>query len=269
MIAVMLAGIVLTLASQPSAFWSHPGTAIRADGLGLHDPTNHSFEFFLGYGWLAYLAWSAAYVAAVFLLVSVLPRWIALVLLFTVTLGHFYAGANWLAIRWHGGMLASSIYGLGLGFPIATAVSGGALAAPEFKRRLSWIAVAALLIDMSFTLLGQPDSYWLHPGRAHEGNVMSRYFLVHGWWSYVAYDIVYAFGLYITIRALPRRASLTVAFFFILVHFGGASNWLFFVCRQGMEAVLAYACLLSVALVVVAFEPRKPKTAPIVSAPAG
>jgi hypothetical protein len=269
MFAVMVAGIVLTLAGQPTAFWGHPGLAIRGDGLGIHDPTNHSFEFFLGYGWLAYLACSATYVAVAFLLVSVLPRRAALVLLFTVTLGHVYTGTNWLAIRWHGGMLASFIYGLGLGFPLAVVVGRVARGGSELNRRLGWIAVAALLVDMSFTLLGQPDSYWSHPGTAYEGNVVSRYFLFHGWVSFAAYDIVYALGLYVMITALPRLAGLAVAFGFLLGHFDGASNWLFFVWRQGMEAVLAYACLLSVALVALAFESRSPKTPPIVSARTG
>jgi hypothetical protein len=264
MIAVMLAGIALTLASQPAAYWSHPDAAIRGDGLGIHNPTNHSFEFFLGYGWFAYLACSAAYVAATFILVSVLPRRPALVLLFTVTLGQVYAGSNWLAVRWHFGMLASSLYGLGLGLPMASALGSVARPAPEFKRNLAWIAVSALLIDMSFTLLGQPDSYWLHPGTAYEGNVVSRYFLVHGWWSYAAYDGFYALGLFITISMLPRIAGITVAFFFLLVHYTGAANWLFFVWRQGMEAVLAYACLLSVALVV-ALELRTTRTVRVAS----
>jgi len=175
-----------------------------------------------------------------------------------VTLGHVYAGTNWLAIRWHGGILASAIYGLGLGIPLAIAVGRVALAGTEIKRRLGWIAVATLLIDLSFTLLGQPNSYWLRPGTAYEGNVMSRYFLVHGWWSFAGYAIVYALGLFVTIRALPQFASLTVAFYFLVADFDGASNWLFFVWRQGMEAVLAYAYLLSVALVTLAFEPQQP-----------
>ena len=40
---------------------------------------------------------------------------------------------------------------------------------------------------------------------------MSRYFLVHGWWSFAGYAIVYALGLFVTIRALPQFAiGLTV-----------------------------------------------------------
>ena len=90
-------GYRFTRVGQPRTFWSDPGSAIRGDGLSIHDPTNHFFEFFLGCGWPAFLACSTAYVAAAFLLVSVLPRRTALVLLFTLTMGHIYTGTNWLA----------------------------------------------------------------------------------------------------------------------------------------------------------------------------
>lgn len=263
MLCVMLAGIALTLAGQHPEFWGHPDSAMRGDGLGIHDPTNRSFEFLLGYGWAAYLACSAAYVAATFLLVSVLPRRIALVLLFTVMLGHVYGGTNWLAVRWHGGMLASPAYTLGVGIPLAVIVGHVGRQGPELNRRLGWIAAAALLTDMSCTLLGQPSSYWSNPGTAYEGNVVSRYFLVHGWGAFAAYDVVYALVLYLLVTKLPRGAGLAVAFFFAIVGFVGASNWLFFVWRDGMAAVLAYACLFSAVLVALVFEPKPPKSAPI------
>jgi hypothetical protein len=261
MLAVMLAGVGLTLTGQPSAFWRDPATAIRGDGLGIHDPTNHSFEFFLGHGWWAYLICSAGYLAAAFLLASALPRRLALVLLFTVTLAHVYAGTNWLAVRWHGGMLASSVYGLALGFPLAVGIAAVVPTGPELNRRIRWIAVVALLLDMSFTLLGQPHSYWSHPETAYEGNVVSRYFLVHGWSAFAAYDVVYAVGLLLAITALPRLAGLTLAFYFIIVGFDGASNWLFFVWRQGMPAVIGYASLVGVALVISAVGLQRPKPA--------
>jgi hypothetical protein len=262
----MVAGVALTLAGQPAVFWSHPDSAIRGDGLGIHDPTNHTFEFLLGFGWPAYLACSAVYTAASFLLVSVLPRRIALVLLFTVTLGHIYAGTNWLAIRWHGGMLASPIYTLGVGIPLAAILGQVGRQGPELNRRLGWIAAAALLTDMSCTLLGQPNSYWSNPGTAYEGNVVSRYFLVHGWGAFAAYDVVYALVLYLLVTKLPRGAGLAVAFFFAIVGFVGASNWLFFVWREGMVAVLAFACVLSVVLVGLSFESKPPQSSPKIPA---
>jgi len=255
MLAVMLAGIVLTLVSQPPSYWSHPDSAIRGDGLGLHNPTNHSFESLLGYGWPAYLACNAVYVAAALFLVSVLPRRLALVLLFTVTLGHIYAGTNWLAIRWHGGMLASPVYTLGIVLPLAAVVGQFGRQGLGLNRRLGCIAAAALLVDMSCTLLGQPSSYWSNPNTAYEGNVVSRFFLVHGWGAFAAYDAFYALGLFLLATKLPRGIGLAVGFFFAIVGFVGASNWLFFVWREGMAAVLAYACLFSVVLVALAFEP--------------
>jgi len=262
MLATMLVCVILTLAGQPSAFWIHPDSAIRADGLGIHDPTNHSFDFFLGCGWLAYLACSTTLISALFLLVSVLPRWFALVLLLTVTLGDVYVGTNWLAVRWHESTMASVDYGLGVGFPLAYVVASTGRSSPDINRRFRWIPVAAVLVDMSFTLAGQPAGYWAHPEMAYEGNIVSRYMLVHGWVAFLAYDVVYALTLLLAVTALPRITSLAVAFFFLIAHFGGASNWLFFVWRQGIGSVIAYACLLSAAVVFLAFERQGLHTTP-------
>ena len=85
-------------------------------------------------------------------------------------------------------MLAASVYGLGLGVPLARFIAASAPAGQELNRRIRWIAAATLLVDMSLTLLGQPNSYWSHPDTAYEGNVVSRYFLVHGWAAFAAYD---------------------------------------------------------------------------------
>ena len=260
LLAVIFADMGLTLAGQPPAYWSQPGSAIRSDGLGIHDLTNHSFEFFLGTGWSAYLACYTAYAAACLLLVSVLPRWAALVMLFAVTLGHTYTGTNWLAIRWHVGMLASPLAGLGIGLPLTLVGVRVAQAGPGPIRHLAWIAAATLLIDGLVTLLGQPGSYWVDPGTAYEANVVSRYFLIHGWGAFATYDMVYAFGLYLGILSLPRFAGLAVGFYFLVVSFNGASNWLFFVWRLGLPAVLAYAVLVSVALAVLGFAPECPRS---------
>jgi hypothetical protein len=254
-IAVVVAGVVLTLAGQPAAFWSRPDSAIRGDGLGIHDPTNHAFEFLLGHGWPAYLACKAGVLAATILLVSLLPRRTAIILLLTVTFAHVYTGTNWLAIRWHAGMLASTVYGLGAGVPLGLAVTRFGRAGPELNHRFGLIAAGALLLDFGATLLGQPAGYWSNPGTAYEGNVVSRYFLFHGWEAFVGYDLAYAVGLYVLVAKLPRFAGLAAAFFFLIANFSGASNWLFFVWRQGLEAVDAYAFLLSAVIVAAAFEP--------------
>jgi hypothetical protein len=100
MIGAMLFSMVNTLSGQPESFWHHPETAIRGDGLSIHDKTNHTFEFYLGQGWPAYLGASLLYLLAAFLAVSVLPRMAALITIFSLLFGHFFGASNWLAVRW-------------------------------------------------------------------------------------------------------------------------------------------------------------------------
>src|SRR5450432_147022 len=90
MIAVMLFSVILTLGGQPESFWRHPETAIRGDGLPIDDATNRTFEFFLGSGWAPFLLASLVYMAAAFLLLSLLPRRAALIAIFAIILGHYF-----------------------------------------------------------------------------------------------------------------------------------------------------------------------------------
>ena len=192
MLAVMLFSMVATLVGQPAEFWSHPGQAIRFDGLSIYDHTNHKFEFFLGYGWAPYLTACLAYFAAAFALVSALPDRLGLIATFSFILGHFYGGENWLAVRWHAGAGGGlTLYSCALAAAVALAVLPTLSDARFVLMRLRWIAVAALLLDFSNTLLGQPHSYWQNPATVHEGNALSRYFLTHGWATFCVYDAAY------------------------------------------------------------------------------
>jgi hypothetical protein len=257
-------GALLTLASQPAGYWHNPALAMRSDSLALHDPTNHAPEFFLAAGPLAYAACMAAATLAAYGLASVLPRIPALLFMLTVVLSWAYSGTNWVAVRWHAGMLAFPAYGLGLGIPLAFAVARPA-AGRDVLRNLAWIAVATLLVDFGFTLLGQPASYWSRPETAYEGNVVSRFFLVHGWSAFLAYDAVYSYGLYRLVVALPAPTGRAVAWLLILSHFCGAANWLFFVWRLGLPAVAGYGLLLSGAIVLLVFGRRAGEPAPSAS----
>ena len=190
MLGVMLFSVVNALAGQPPQFWDTPEHAIRFDGLSIYNQTNTKFEFFLGHGWLPYILACAVYFSAAFLLVSVLPKRSALLLTFSLIFGHFYAGANWLAVRWHLGMQGEIIYAFAL-----AVVTVMAFPVPERARfalkRFRWVAVGALLMDFACTFIGQPHSYWHHPEAVHEANALSRMFLVHGWYAYALYDVLY------------------------------------------------------------------------------
>ena len=47
MVGAICFSIFSTLLGQPESFWQRPETAIRGDGLSIHNETNHTFEFFL------------------------------------------------------------------------------------------------------------------------------------------------------------------------------------------------------------------------------
>jgi hypothetical protein len=267
MIGAMLFSIVNTLSGQPESFWRNPETAIRGDGLSIHNATNHTFDFFLGQGWQAYLIASLIYLLALFLIVSMLPRRAALTTMIAVVFAHFFGACNWLAVRWHLGMTAPTLYSLVLGpmivfaaFPTASPNSDRIL------RRLLWVMVGVILLDMFNTLLGQPTSYWLHPETLNESNMIARFFMTRGWYAYLFMNLIYISVAFLLGSMLPRMWALICVFCFILVGFIGGSNWFFFHWRMGMEAPVIYGILLSAIIVWASFsECEETDTAPSVA----
>jgi len=253
MAGAMLFSIVNTLAGQPGTFWSDPGSAIRGDGLSIHNPTNHSFEFFLGYGWQAYLAATLAYLAAAFLLVSLLPRKAALVSAFSFVFGHYFGASNWLAVRWHLGAQGFIVYGIVLSTILVLAAFPAVEDTSTAIRRLRWVMLATIALDFTITLLGQPDSYWLHPETVNEANQLFRGFMVRGWTAYLLFDLFYLLGTFVLVSMLPRMTALISIFAFIFGHVLGLSTWLFYRWRLGMEAPVAYGIVVSIAIVWLTF----------------
>ena len=103
MVGAMLFDKMNTLLGQPSSYWQHPTTADEGDAF---------FHFFLSRGLPVYLLFSLVYVVALFLLVSVLPRKLSLIVAFTFILCHFLGASTWLAYRWHLGIAGPIIYGI-------------------------------------------------------------------------------------------------------------------------------------------------------------
>lgn len=250
----MLFSVILTLGGQPESFWHHPETAIRGDGLSIDNATNHCFEFFLGRGWQYFLLVSMLYISGAFVLVSILPKKLALIVTLSFIFGHYFGGINWLAVHWHLGASGSGFYALVLTsilvfsvFPTSTPTTDRAI------KTLRWVMVIAMTIDMINTLAGQPASYWLHPETVHEGNSFSRFLLLHGWYTYFLFDLIFFSALFWIVTILPRTWALTGIFYFIFVNFIGASNWFFYEWRMGMATPVAYGILLSAVIVVLAF----------------
>ena len=265
MIGTMLFSMVSTLAGQSGIFWLHPETAIRGDGLSINNETNHTFEFFLGRGWQTYLVANLVYFLGAFLLVSVLPKRAALITIFSFIFGHYFAGCNWLAVRWQLGIQGIMLYSFILGLVIVLS------AFPETDGKtdqaikgLRWVMAGTVLLDMTNTLLGQPAGYWHHPELVHEGNLISRFFLIKGWYAYTFFWMIFANCLIpIWLSSfLSRKWTLICIFYFILVTFIGASNWFFYEWRMGMESPVIYGILLSVLIVWMSFSETIKKQSP-------
>jgi hypothetical protein len=267
MIGAMLFSMLNTLVGQPKGFWLNPANAVRGDGRHLHSHINHTFEFFLGHGWLPYVASCLIYFALAFLLVSVLPKRAALIAAFSFIFGHYYGACNWLAVRWHLGFTGVTYYSFILSAAVAFALSP----LPDHPgdplvRRLRWAIVVVFLADFLLTLLGQPSGYWRHPEMVHEGNAMIRWFMLRGWVAFVVMDVLYCAGLFVLVSYLPRFYAMMVVFGYAFGYFDGASNWLFYERRLGMGAPVLYGAALSAMIVIASLRPgrkmnRKPNPA--------
>jgi hypothetical protein len=179
MVAAILFSMVNTLAGQPARFWLNPEKAIRGDGLRLHNPLNHTFEFCLGLGWQTYLLSCLIYVALALLTVSILPRMAALIACLSAIFGHYFGACNWLAVRWHLGFVGIGGYGMLLSAAIVWTFSPMLhQTGRQVIKRLRWVMLVAMLLDQLITLRGQPDSYWANPQTVHEANELWRWFLV-------------------------------------------------------------------------------------------
>ena len=213
MLATMLFSMLNTLAGQPAQFWLNPENAMRGDGSHLHRQVNHTFEFFLSYGWQPYVAMCLIYFALAFFVVSVLPRKLALIAVFSFIFGHYFGSCNWLAVRWHLGFTGVTYYSLVLCVVLALSLppSPGE-PGDQLVRRLRWLIVVVFLVDFVLTSLGQPAAYWHHPEVVREGNAMLRWFMLRGWVAYVLFDLFYCLGVFLLASFLPRFSALMVIF---------------------------------------------------------
>jgi len=249
-IVLVAFGAALTLAAQPSRFWSLPKTAIRFDGLPIHNTTNPMFDFFLGHGWLAYLAGVGLYGAIIWLLPTVLPKRLAMVTELAVILGLSYSESNWVVVRWHTGTAGAEFYIAGVALVLTLAVlpvvhdrEG------EGLRRLCWLMTLTTTVDGAFTLNGQPASYWRDTLTVHEANPLAKFFLETGWWAYAAYIVaLIAVPWFLSMR-VPRGTGWVIVLGMTLGGLFGGSNWLFYEWRLGLQAPILYSLVLSLMIV--------------------
>ena len=251
MLGAMCLDLVLTLVSQPATYWRHPETA---------DFGFHAFHFFLNRGWPAYVIFSLFYFTGAFLLVSLLPRQVALVGAFTLILGHYFGAAAWLDYIWHLNMAGPFLCNIVLGFQVFSTPENSRnsdLATGQTVKRLRWVMIGAMLFDMIDTILGQPGSYWHQPGNANESFALSRFFLMRGLPILILYDLISFSALFFVVSILPKKAGLITVWSLILAYYFGASTWLFSSWHCGPIGPLVYGGLLSAVFVSLTFSSRE------------
>ena len=123
----------------------------------------------------------------------------------------------------------------------------------DLVRRLRWVMVAVILIDMAITLIGQPASYWSDPATVHEGNRLFHWIMSKGYQVTLLADLIYVGGSFFLVSILPWRLGLTLLFALVLGHYFGASTWLCFRYQLGAAGMVLYGVLLATVLVAVGF----------------
>ncbi len=259
MLAAMLLNTLITLFAQPAAYWQNPQLAVRFDAQPVHTQTNPFFDFFLSRGCLAYLAATVVSIAAVFLVVSLLPRVPALISIFTVLFCHCFVFSNWIAFLWHPGMLGFIAICFAFSAAIVLAAFPTQRTTPA-AHRLRPVMVVLIAFDASITLLGQPASYWSHPQTANEANPFIHFFLAQSWQSFLVVELIYVAVAFLLVSTLAQTSALFALFAYILGHYMAFSTWPFYRYRLGIQVPIAVAILLSAAIVLCAFPTPKPGT---------
>ena len=103
MLGVILFDNINTLVGQPASYWAHPDTAQEG---------NRLTHWFISRGYVSFGLYELAYMIVAFVLASILPRRLALTIIFAFVLGHYYGASTWLADRWHLGTQGTVIYGI-------------------------------------------------------------------------------------------------------------------------------------------------------------
>jgi hypothetical protein len=112
-------------------------------------------------------------------------------------------------------------------------------------RRLRWVMVFAILMDLVVTLAGQPAIYWHDPSTANESNAFIRLFMVRGYLIFCLCWLCYTTVAAFAVPAVRRMIGVPILFLCLLGHYFGASTWFVFHFDFGMSGAVAYAVVLA------------------------
>ena len=131
-------------------------------------------------------------------------------------------------------------------------------------RRLRWVMVAVILVDMLLTWIGQPASYWSDPSTVHEGNRLFHWVMTKGYLVALLVKLLYTAGTFLLVSILPWRLGLILLFASTLGHYFGASTWLCYRYQLGATGMVLYGVLLATVIMAVGFHAglKKPQPDP-------
>jgi len=123
----------------------------------------------------------------------------------------------------------------------------------QIARRLRWVMLAVIVIDITLTALGQPSGYWVHPAAADEGNHLFHFVMLQGPAAWIAFELVYLAVAFLIASLGCGRCALFAIFSYILGHYYGACTWLTNHWHLGTASAVAYAMVVAAAIVLLAF----------------
>lgn len=115
-------------------------------------------------------------------------------------------------------------------------------------RRLRWVMVFVILMDLIMTLAGQPTTYWRDPSTARESNSFIRMFMVRGYMPFILCWLFYTTATAFVVPAVRGTFGLPILFFCLLGHYFGASTWFAFHFDFGVAGAVVYAAVLALLL---------------------
>ena len=92
-----------TLLGQPSTYWQNPATVNELDPF---------IRFFATKGYFVFASYWLIFSIGAFVLVSILPKRLGLIGVFTFIFPHYFGATSWWVYRWGYGTKAAMIYGI-------------------------------------------------------------------------------------------------------------------------------------------------------------
>ncbi|MFA6982062.1 MAG: hypothetical protein WC243_03515 [Patescibacteria group bacterium] len=95
----------------------------------------------------------------------------------------------------------------------------------KLPRQFIYPVILVILLDIFFTLLGQPKEYWNNPIKVQEGSPFGVLTLSSSPWLFLSAMLIYTIIVSTALRKLPFYLGVFGTISFFLGHVWGSSSW--------------------------------------------